>query len=80
MQKFTLNKAVSIDDPATACEFLANHTGLSKSRIKDAMTKGAVWLKKTKGKQDRIRRVPRTTEQMLPARERHQAGQHADPR
>jgi tRNA pseudouridine32 synthase/23S rRNA pseudouridine746 synthase len=57
MQKFTLNKAVSIDDPATACEFLANHTGLSKSRIKDAMTKGAVWLKKTKGKQHRIRRA-----------------------
>jgi len=57
MQKFTLTKAVGKDDPGTGCDFLASHTGLSKSRIKDAMSKGAVWIKKKKGKQHRIRRA-----------------------
>jgi tRNA pseudouridine32 synthase/23S rRNA pseudouridine746 synthase len=60
MQKFTLNKIVSIDDPDSACEFIAHHTGLSKSRIKDAMNKGAVWIRKEKGKQYRIRRASAT--------------------
>ena len=49
-------KTVRSDDPATACEFLTEFTALSKSRVKDAMSKGAVWLKKQKGKQRRIRR------------------------
>jgi tRNA pseudouridine32 synthase / 23S rRNA pseudouridine746 synthase len=31
--------------PATACELVAAASGLSKSRIKDAMGKGAVWLR-----------------------------------
>ncbi|MGB5749320.1 MAG: RluA family pseudouridine synthase [Desulfobacterales bacterium] len=57
MQKFSLKKAVSIDDPKTACDFLVKHTGLSKSRIKNAMNKGAVWIRKEKGKQYRIRRA-----------------------
>jgi len=60
MQKFSLKKAVSIDDPKTACNFLVKHTGLSKSRIKDAMHKGAVWNRKEKGKQYRIRRATAT--------------------
>jgi len=47
MQRFSLTKTVVSGDPRTACEFLASHTGLSKSRIKDAMAKGAVWIKKT---------------------------------
>jgi len=38
-------------------DFLAQHADLSKGRIKNAMNKGAVWLKKTKGKQVRIRRA-----------------------
>ena len=57
MQKFSLTKTVGINDPGTVCEFLASHTGLSKSRIRDAMSKGAVWLKKKKGKPHRIRRA-----------------------
>ena len=57
MQKFSLKKTVRIDDPGTACEFLVKHTRLSKSRIKDAMNKGAVWIRKAKGKQYRIRRA-----------------------
>jgi tRNA pseudouridine32 synthase / 23S rRNA pseudouridine746 synthase len=57
MQKLSLTKTVEPDDPATACDFLAACTSLSKSRIKDAMTKGAVWLKRQKGKQQRLRRA-----------------------
>lgn len=57
MQKFSLIKTVGPDDPAAAVEFLARHSGISKVRIKDAMNKGAVWLKKTHGKQYRIRRA-----------------------
>jgi tRNA pseudouridine32 synthase / 23S rRNA pseudouridine746 synthase len=57
LQKFSLIKTVGPDDPETAVEFLARHSGISKVRIKDAMNKGAVWLKKTQGKQYRIRRA-----------------------
>ena len=57
MQKLSLTKTVGPNDPTTACNFLAEFTALSKSRVKDAMLKGAVWLKKQKGKQHRIRRA-----------------------
>jgi len=57
LEKFSLNKTVGPDDPKTAVDFLAHHAGLSKGRIKNAMNKGAVWLKKTQGKQYRIRRA-----------------------
>ncbi len=42
--------------PATACELLAAAAGLPKGRIKDAMTKGAVWLRHG-GKRRRLRRA-----------------------
>jgi tRNA pseudouridine32 synthase / 23S rRNA pseudouridine746 synthase len=57
MQKFSLTKTVGSNEPSTACDFFAEYTSLSKSRIKDAMTKGAVWLKKQKSKQQRLRRA-----------------------
>lgn len=57
MQKWSLKKTVGLNDPTTVCEFVAELTALSKSRIKDAMGKGAVWLKKQKGKKQRIRRA-----------------------
>ena len=57
MQKLSLVRSVGVDDPAIASEFLAAFTPLSKNRIKDAMSKGAVWLKKTKRRQRRIRRA-----------------------
>jgi tRNA pseudouridine32 synthase/23S rRNA pseudouridine746 synthase len=57
LQKFSLKKAAGPDDPETAVEFLAKHSGISKLRIKDAMSKGAVWLKKAHGRQHRIRRA-----------------------
>ena len=46
MQKLSLTKTVEPNDPTTACNFLAEFTALSKNRVKDAMAKGAVWLKK----------------------------------
>ena len=45
------------DDPNIAVDFLALHSGISKVRIKDAMNKGAVWLKKGHGKKYRVRRA-----------------------
>ena len=57
MQKFSLKKTVGLHDPKTVLEFLARHTDLSKRRIRDAMNKGAVQLKRVKGKQFRIRRA-----------------------
>jgi tRNA pseudouridine32 synthase/23S rRNA pseudouridine746 synthase len=57
MQKLSLTKTVGPNDPTAACKFLAEFTALSKSRIKDAMAKGAVWLKKQKNKQHRCRRA-----------------------
>jgi tRNA pseudouridine32 synthase/23S rRNA pseudouridine746 synthase len=57
MQKLSLIKTVGPHDPPTACDFLAACTSLSKSRIKDAMIKGAVWLKRGKSKQQRLRRA-----------------------
>ena len=57
MYKFSLTKTVGLNDPVIACDFLAASTSLSKRRIKDAMTKGAVWLKKQKSKQRRLRRA-----------------------
>jgi tRNA pseudouridine32 synthase/23S rRNA pseudouridine746 synthase len=58
MEKFSLKKSAGSHDPKTACDFLAAQTGLSKSRIKDAMAKGAVWIKKKKrGARRRLRRA-----------------------
>jgi tRNA pseudouridine32 synthase / 23S rRNA pseudouridine746 synthase len=41
----------------TACELLAEGTGLSKLRIKDAMQKGAVWLAQPGKPEKRLRRA-----------------------
>jgi tRNA pseudouridine32 synthase / 23S rRNA pseudouridine746 synthase len=42
---------------ATACELLAVAARLSRSRIKDAMVKGGVWLRTGRSKRRRLRRV-----------------------
>lgn len=57
VQKFTLKKNVAQNESATVCEFLVTHTGLSKGRIKDAMNKGAVWLKRNRSGEERVRRT-----------------------
>lgn len=41
----------------TACDLLAAKSGISKSRLKDAMNKGAVWLRGKKGGLKRLRRA-----------------------
>jgi tRNA pseudouridine32 synthase / 23S rRNA pseudouridine746 synthase len=41
----------------SAADFLATQTALPKARIKDAMNKGAVWLKKENGKMNRLRKA-----------------------
>ena len=46
-----------------AVSIITERTGLSKTRVKDAMSKGAVWLKRN-GKQRRLRRA---TTELLPA-------------
>jgi tRNA pseudouridine32 synthase/23S rRNA pseudouridine746 synthase len=57
MQRFTIKKTVGVEDPKIACGFLAQHSGLSKSRIKDAMNKGAAWISRPKGRPYRIRKA-----------------------
>jgi len=49
----------------TACELLAGGTGLTKLRVKEAMQKGAVWLKRAGAGEQRLRRAqarPRTAD------------------
>jgi len=54
-----IETCVSIDTVSSqlkATQILASHTHLSQAKIKDAMSKGAVWLYRGKGKQ-RLRRA-----------------------
>lgn len=53
----TLQRQVAAGDPLTAVEFLAHHSGLSKGRLKDAMNKGAVWLRSGRSGRKRLRRA-----------------------
>jgi len=49
--------AITPENAGIACDILSESTGISKARIKDAMNKGAVWLKRTKGPRRRLRRA-----------------------
>ena len=44
-----------VEQSADAVSLLTERTGLSKTRVKEAMSKGAAWLKR-KGRQRRLRR------------------------
>lgn len=55
MEKLII-KTTGTNPPSQAADILALRTGLSKSRIKDAMTKGAVWVKR-KGSMKRLRKA-----------------------
>jgi len=48
---------VSPQDAGVAVDLLVQHTGLSKRKLKDAMNKGAVWLRHGRGKLKRLRRA-----------------------
>jgi tRNA pseudouridine32 synthase/23S rRNA pseudouridine746 synthase len=56
MQPSAFSVTIDLTQPAAACDLLATRTGLSKTKIKDAMNKGAVWVKK-KGKMQRLRKA-----------------------
>jgi tRNA pseudouridine32 synthase/23S rRNA pseudouridine746 synthase len=60
MTKFIFRKTVGACGSVTACDFLASGTGLSKSRVKDAMNKGGVRVKRKSGGMRRLRKA--TTE------------------
>lgn len=53
---FALRTVVNTPTPVAACSFLAEETGLSVTRVKDAMNKGAAWIHK-KGRMARLRKA-----------------------
>lgn len=59
MQKIFKHTVVN-GDPGSACDVLVACTPLSKSKIKDAMSKGAVWLTAKRGGTKRLRRATAT--------------------
>jgi len=56
MKRIVIRKTVRSGGEQTAVEFLSGEAGLSKTRIKDAMNKGAVWIQKG-GKKYRLRKA-----------------------
>ena len=56
-RRFFFKQTITAVTPYSCSDYLAEHTGLSKSRIKDAMAKGAVWFGKLGGKRRRLRRA-----------------------
>jgi 23S rRNA-/tRNA-specific pseudouridylate synthase len=48
---------LTVKAPAVACQLLADSSGLPKERIKHAMVKGAVWLKRPGTKERRLRKA-----------------------
>lgn len=45
-EKFSFTRTIQDTTAPPACDFIVSHTGLPKARVKDAMNKGAVWLKR----------------------------------
>jgi len=57
MKRILFKATLDASQTGTVSEFLAAKTGLSRTRIKDAMNKGAVLLKIKNGKTERLRRA-----------------------
>lgn len=57
MQPAIYQKTITSKDPRVLCEALSLISGLSKTRIKGAMNKGAAWIRRPEGKKRRIRRA-----------------------
>ena len=55
--KFSIDLAIRDPDAGTAIDLLAGASGLSKSRLKDVMHKGAVWIRQGTRRPQRLRRV-----------------------
>ena len=58
--KIIIKADVAPGDKGPACDFLASRSGLPKGRIKDAMNKGAVRIKRKRGGFNRLRRATAT--------------------
>jgi tRNA pseudouridine32 synthase/23S rRNA pseudouridine746 synthase len=56
-QRFYFKQTIAAETPHSCCDYLAAHTALSKSKLKDAMLKGAVWISRRGGKRRRLRRA-----------------------
>ncbi len=56
-EKFSRLMTVAGGQRVTACDFVAAKTGLSKSRVKDAMNKGALWLVRKGERRIRLRKA-----------------------
>lgn len=48
---------LAVEKPGVACDILAERTGLSKTRIKDCMTKGGVWITRPGRSRTHLRRA-----------------------
>jgi tRNA pseudouridine32 synthase/23S rRNA pseudouridine746 synthase len=57
MKKIMFKTTIASGKTGPVSEFLSAKTGVSRARVKDAMNKGAVWLKKKNGKTRRLRRA-----------------------
>jgi tRNA pseudouridine32 synthase/23S rRNA pseudouridine746 synthase len=57
MERIVLRETVRSSEGETASGFLAAKSGLSRGKVKDAMNKGAVWIRKGKGGLRRLRRA-----------------------
>lgn len=59
VKKITIQKTIHAGEERTAADFLSGETGLSRSRVKDAMNKGAVSVRR-EGKMHRLRKATAT--------------------
>lgn len=57
MKHFIFRETVGDEGHPTACDFLASRTGLPKSRVKDAMNKGALRIKRNSTGLKRLRKA-----------------------
>jgi tRNA pseudouridine32 synthase/23S rRNA pseudouridine746 synthase len=57
MKKIIFKATVAPGQTGPISEFLTAQTGLSRTKVKDAMNKGAVWLKRKNSKIKRLRRA-----------------------
>ena len=63
-----IERNVTVQAPGSAAELLSQATGLSRNVIKDAMTKGAVWLRSDTQSSRKVR-LRRATRQLAPGDE-----------
>jgi len=57
MKKISLKKTIDSENNETLCDFIAKMSGLSKIKVKDAMQKGALQIKKGKENFRKVRRA-----------------------